>query len=109
MLGKCERDMQRQFEGRLSVYRSEPYFMEVTPLGIKKDFALGKLLEHLGHTREELMACGDGLNDIPMLAYAGLSVAMENAYPEVKRIAHVLTRSNDEDGVADAVEKYILQ
>lgn len=107
-LGPCETDMQKQFEGRLSVFRSEPYFLEITPPGVKKDMALGKLLEHLGCAREELMAVGDGLNDIPMLKFAGLAVAMENAYPEVKELADFVTLSNDEDGVAAAVEKFIL-
>ena len=54
------------------------------------------------------MACGDGMNDIPMLEYAGFAVAMENAYPEVKKYADFITLSNDEDGVAHAIDKFIL-
>ena len=54
------------------------------------------------------MACGDGLNDMPMLQYAGLGVAMANAQPEAKAAADAITLSNDEDGVAAAVERYLL-
>ena len=54
------------------------------------------------------MACGDGLNDIPMLQYAGLSVAMENAYEETKRAADYVVASNEDDGVAEAIRRFIL-
>ena len=55
-----------------------------------------------------MIAIGDGLNDIPMLKYAGLGIAMENAYEEVKKIANDITLSNEQDGVAYSIEKYIL-
>ncbi len=100
--------MERHFTGRLSVFLSEPYFMEITPLGVKKDSALQELLAHLGLQRENLMAIGDGLNDIPMLRCAGLAIAMENAYPETKAVADAITASNEEDGVAVAVERYLV-
>lgn len=100
--------MQNKFNGILNVFLSEPYFMEVTPLGIEKASSLGRLLEHLGYTRAELMAIGDGLNDIPMLKFAGLAVAMDNAYDETKQCADYVTASNNDDGVARAVERFIL-
>ena len=96
-------------KGKLNVFFSEPYFMEITPLGIEKASALATLSEMIGITREEIIACGDGLNDIPMLEYAGLSVAMANAYDETKRAADcVVPATNDEDGVAEAIRRYIL-
>ena len=58
--------------------------------------------------REDVIACGDGLNDLSMICYAGLGVAMANAQPEVKEAADAVTLSNDEDGVAEVIERYIL-
>ena len=66
------------------------------------------LLLHVGIRQSELIACGDGLNDISMLQYAGLGVAMKNAYPEVKEIADYIAPSNDENGVAQVIKKFIL-
>lgn len=96
------------FKGALNVFFSEPYFMEITPPGIEKSSALAALLKLLNIPREKLMACGDGLNDIPMLEYAGFSVAMGNAYDETKKYADFISSSNEEDGVAVAIEKFIL-
>ena len=67
---------QKRFEGVLNIFRSEPFFMEATPPGIEKGAALKWLLKTLGLRREQLMACGDGLNDMPMLRYAGLGVEL---------------------------------
>ena len=66
-----------------------------------KDRSLAALLEKLGLQREELIACGDGMNDISMIEYAGLGAAMEIAYPPVKEKADIIAPSNDEDGVAE--------
>ena len=66
-------------------------------------------LEKMGRTRENLMACGDGLNDRSMLAFAGTGVAMRNAEDAVKAVASDLTTAdNNHDGVAEAIEKFIL-
>ena len=70
--------------------------------------ALGVLADQLGFGLDELMACGDGLNDIPMLACAGLAVAMDNAYPETKAHADWIAPSNEEDGVAAAVDRFVF-
>lgn len=107
-LAPCARYARKYFGDRLNVFLSERYFLELTSPGISKSSGLEKLLAHLGETREALMACGDGLNDLDMLAYAGLGVAMANAYPEAKAVAKALTTSNDEDGVAQAVYRYLL-
>lgn len=82
--------------------------IEVNAKGVNKGTGLLKLGELLGINREEIMACGDGANDAEMVREAGLGVAMENAVEEVKAAADVLTCSNDEDGVARAIEKYVL-
>ena len=82
--------------------------MEVVPCGIEKANALDLLAEHIGLTGESVMAVGDGLNDLPMLRYAGMPVAMANACVEVKNEAQYITLSNDEDGVAKAVETLLM-
>lgn len=90
----------------LSFYRSEPYFLECMPLGIDKANSLKRLLEHLGYTREEMVTCGDGFNDLSMIRYGGLGVAMANAQPVIRQAADYITCSNDQDGVAAVANRF---
>lgn len=83
--------------------------IEVNAKGVNKGRGLLILGQLLGIRREEIMAVGDGSNDIAMLREAGLGVAMENATDEVKAAADVITLSNDQEGAAAAIEKYVLQ
>ena len=103
-----EKEIAAHFEGRLDVYRAEPHFLELMPKGINKSAGIVKIADYLGVKREEVMACGDANNDIPMLEYAGLSVAVANASDSAKAVSKFVSRSNDEDGVAYAVEKFVL-
>lgn len=82
--------------------------LEMNALGVHKGNGLLILGELLGITREEIMACGDGGNDLEMLKTVGFGVAMENATEEVKAAADYITCSNEEDGVAKAIEKFVL-
>lgn len=91
-----------------SVYRSEPYFLEIMPKGIDKAQSLERLLDSLGMSRDEMIACGDGYNDLSMIRYAGLGVAMENAVLPVRNAADYVTWSNNDDGIAHVVEKFML-
>ena len=84
----------------LTIVRSEPFFLEFMPQGVDKGAALARLLSITGHGRRELTAFGDSYNDASMLALAGTAVAMQNARPEIRAMAHAVTASNDEDGVA---------
>jgi Cof subfamily protein (haloacid dehalogenase superfamily) len=106
-LARLEQEMAARLSETNGVYRSEAFFLELVPKGIDKAASLEALLQKLGHTREELIACGDGYNDLSMIRYAGLGVAMANAKPEVREAADFVTLSNEEDGVAYAVEKFI--
>ena len=63
----------------------------------------------LGIKREEIMACGDGMNDYEMLSAVGFGVAMGNAMEPLKEIADYITETNDENGVAKAIEKFVLR
>lgn len=82
---------------------------EINAEGTDKGNALLRLGKHLGIRREEIMACGDSLNDMAMIKAVGLGVAMGNADPQVKEIADYVTVSNNEDGVAKAIEKFALE
>ena len=97
-----------KYHGVIDAFYSEDCFLEVVPYGVAKDNSLKELLAKLDITEDELIACGDGMNDIPMLKIAGLSAVMENAYPEVKKYADYIAPSNDDAGVADIIKRYIL-
>lgn len=103
-----EQHWEKRLAGTLDAFRSEPYFLEVVPCGVNKANTLGALLEHLGVTREEVIAVGDGVCDVTMLQLAGMGVAMGHSQDSVKVCADYVTTSNEEDGVALAVEKLIL-
>lgn len=84
-------------------------FLEITASNVNKGTALERLTAEVNLSAEDSIAFGDNLNDIPMLSWANTGVAMANALPEVKAIADRITGSNEEDGVADYLEKRILQ
>lgn len=93
---------------KYSVFKSSPFFLEFTNKEVDKGLGLKKLGEYLGIKKEEIIACGDAGNDLSMIKYAGLGVAMGNATQEVKEAADFITTSNDEDGVANVIEKFIM-
>ncbi len=97
-----------QMLGGESLLRTAPEFLEILPPGVSKGVALARLIEELHIPREQVMALGDAENDIEMLQAAGIGVAMGNAMPHVKAIADFITLTNDEDGVAAAIEKFAL-
>lgn len=101
--------LREKYGEALNLFFSETYFLEIVPPRIEKAASIEKVLRLLGGTREELIACGDGLNDITMIDYAGLGVAMENAQDILKERADYITDTNDNDGVAQVVEKFILE
>lgn len=103
-----EEHWKRRLNGALNVFCSEPYFLEVVPCGIDKANGLGVLLEQLEVKREEVIAIGDGVCDVTMLQLAGMGIAMGHSLDSVKACADYVTASNDEEGVAQAVEKVIL-
>lgn len=92
----------------VSVFRSESFFLEVNPQGIGKGEVLEKLLGQLGFTAKDLVAVGDGYNDVTMLQYASLGVAMGNAREPVKAAANFVTDTNDADGLAKVIENLLL-
>jgi Cof subfamily protein (haloacid dehalogenase superfamily) len=107
-LALCETAMRAALGDRASVVRSQPYYLDVTPAGTSKGVLLGELARRLGVPTEEVVTLGDMENDVSMFRNSGFSIAMGNAGPEVKAAASVVTRSNDEDGFAEAIERIVL-
>lgn len=98
-----------RFGTDLTVNTSRPHFLEIGHRLARKSCALKFLGEGLGITRQQMMAIGDGQNDIDMIEFAGIGVAMGNADGEVISIADFVTRSNSEDGVAYAIDELVLK
>ncbi|HWJ79818.1 MAG TPA: Cof-type HAD-IIB family hydrolase [Niallia sp.] len=107
-LQKVEALLQNELSTELSVMRSKPFFLEFTELGVTKGTSLSMLIDKLGIKREEVIAMGDSYNDVAMIEFAGLGVAMGNAPDDVKAISDYVTDTNNHDGVAKVVQKFIL-
>lgn len=103
-----EKKLQDKYGDIISVYRSEPFFIELMPKGVDKASSIDRMLSTVGLTRENTICCGDGFNDLTMIEYAGVGVAMANAQDKVKEKADYITKSNDEDGIVDVIDKFIL-
>ncbi|MBR3646649.1 MAG: HAD family phosphatase [Lachnospiraceae bacterium] len=103
-----EKELVELFSDKASIYRSEPFFIEVMPKGGDKAASLDRLVNILGMDKEDTICCGDGFNDLSMIKYAGVGVAMANAQEVVKTEADYVTLSNDEDGLIPVIEKFIL-
>ena len=98
----------RRLNGTVEAHRSENYFLEILPYGVDKDGALSVLLDHLNISPQSVAAFGDGVRDVGLLQLAGLGIAMGNALPSVRACADYVTKSCDEDGVAEAIEQFVL-
>ncbi len=101
-----EKELQEKYGNMASIYRSEPYFIEIMPSDVDKASSLDKMLPAIGVKRENTVCCGDGFNDISMIRYAGVGVAMGNAQQAVKESADYITATNDEDGLVQVIEKF---
>ena len=99
--------LKEKYHSLLNIYRSEPYFLEIMPQNIDKAYSLQKLLSSIGLTADSMICCGDGYNDVSMIEYAGLGVAMENAQPIVKDTADFITKSNDDDGILYVINQFL--
>ena len=103
-----ERQKLRPFAPDLNVARWHPAFLDILPEGGGKDVGMQVLMDHLGIAREEVMAFGDGANDLPMLRHAGIGVVMGSATDEVKALGDYVTDSADGDGIANALAHFGL-
>jgi hydroxymethylpyrimidine pyrophosphatase-like HAD family hydrolase len=96
-------------ERATTTYSMEGGLLEIAAPGISKAFALEKVAAERGITAAEAVAFGDMPNDIPMLSWAGLGVAVANAHEETKAVADEVTASNDDDGVAIVIERVLSE
>jgi Cof subfamily protein (haloacid dehalogenase superfamily) len=107
-LARTEAELQELLGSTASAKRSQLYYIDVTNPVADKGYAARSIARHFGVPIEEVAVLGDMANDLPMFAVAGLAIAMGNALPPVQEQAHFVTASNEEDGVAKAIETIIL-
>jgi Cof subfamily protein (haloacid dehalogenase superfamily) len=108
LLARCERDMQGALGEQASVSRSQPFYLDVTHPMANKGVAVERLAALMGVPLAEIAVIGDNHNDVGMFAQGGFSIAMGNAVPDVQAKAKAVTGSNDHEGFAEAVHRYIL-
>ncbi len=100
-----QREVAARLHGVADVYLSEAYFLEVVRRGVDKADSLARLLERLQLTHHDLIAAGDGHNDIGMIRLASVGIAMGNAHPDVRRMADIIAPPADQDGLARVLEE----
>ena len=103
---RAEEELANLVGNRMDVFRSAPFFLELVPKGIDKAQSLLRLLAKVNLIPSDMIAFGDGYNDLSMLRLAGMGVAMANAAPEVRAEADYITLSNEEDGIAAALQHF---
>ncbi|GGB55106.1 HAD-IIB family hydrolase [Virgibacillus dakarensis] len=96
------------YHKELELSNSTPTNIEVNPIGVNKATALRSVCEWIGTTMNNVMAVGDSLNDIKMIQQGGIGIAMGNAQDAVKKAADFVTDTNNQDGVAKAIERFVL-
>ncbi len=107
-LAELEAQTQQALKGRATVARSQTYYLDVTAPDANKGHGVTELAKALGVPLEQTAVVGDGQNDVFMFKVAGLSIAVDNASDEVKQAADHVTASNVDDGVAKAIDRYVL-
>jgi len=102
-----QKEIGEYLSDNVNFHPSRPYFMEFVDKNASKAIAMEKIGEYYGIRQSEMIAVGDGYNDLSMIEYAGLGVAMANSPDEVKQKADYITLSNEEDGVAHVIHKFL--
>lgn len=122
LVARCEADTQQEFSEHVSCQsgessgggeevsaaRSQPYYLDVTNPHANKGFVVKRLSQMLGIPSNEIATIGDMPNDVPMFKRSGVSIAMGNASPDVQRSAQYVTTDYENEGFANAVERYVL-
>ena len=108
LMAHSDTELRRRVGPFVSASRSQPHYIDFTHRDANKGMVVRMAAHYFGISTSQIAVIGDGLNDILMFANAGLSIAMGNAIPEIQRIARYLTKSNEEDGFANAVDQIIL-
>lgn len=108
LLARCEALLQQRLGNLASARRSQAYYLDVTPQIATKGYAVKRIASFLDIPLIQVAVIGDAANDMPMFAVAGMTIAMGNAIDDLKRIANFTTESNENDGFAVAMERYVL-
>ncbi len=98
----------KEIQNDFDIVRSSSFYIEVIPKGVNKSMGLQKIAEYYNISPNEIMALGDQENDVEMISYAKYGIAMENAIDKVKEVAYDVTLKNTENGVAHAINKYVI-
>lgn len=106
-LNEFETFIPQEWRDEFYVVRSQKYLVEVLTKGVNKAFGLEKLAQKLNIQPSEIAAIGDAANDVEMLEYAGLAIAMGNASEEVKAVSDIVTDTNENNGVIKAIDQLI--
>ncbi len=109
VLDKAIAKLPKEVGEKYNLAKSTPYFFEIINKESNKGLGLKALADYLNVDKDEIIAVGDAGNDLDMIEFAGLGVAMENGHSNVKEAANYITKSNNEDGVAEVVKKFILK
>lgn len=108
ILDKITAEIPKELFEEYNVIRSVDFMLEFMKNGCNKATGVEKLAQYLGISKEEIIAIGDASNDKEMIEYAGLGVAMGNSKDDIKMLADFITKSNEEDGVAYVIDKFII-
>lgn len=108
-IARCETDVQRDCGDHVSAARSQPYYLDVTHPDANKGHVVAVLSQVLSVPPEQIVTIGDMPNDVLMFRKSGVSIAMGNASREVQAQAKFVTTSNEEEGFANAIERFILR
>lgn len=110
--GRIERvthEIEQRFGGRIRAQQNTGYSVDLTPPEVNKALGISKLADYLGVRQDEVMAMGDGDNDLSMIRWAGTGVAMKNGIDEAKALSDYVAPDNDDDGVGRAIEELVLR
>ena len=107
-VARCEQEVLARCGEQVAASRSQPYFLDVTHVSVNKGLAVCAIADMLNVPLAHVATIGDGPNDVAMFKQSGFSIAMGNATPEIQSAAQVVTVSNQNDGFAEAMERYVL-
>ncbi|MCC7146132.1 MAG: HAD family phosphatase [Phycisphaeraceae bacterium] len=108
-LGRLQMLLADKSAAKVTMAFTHQHLLQIMAAGVDKAAALAKVAEHYGIARDRVMAIGDAPNDVPMLLWAGLAVAMGNAWDDARRAAHFVAPDNNADGVAAALRRHVLE
>jgi len=106
---RIKKQIELLLKDQLKFLPSEPHILQMVNSGVGKGTALMQIADHLRIDPEHVIAMGDGLNDLEMIQWAGMGIAMGNAHKSIKEAAHFVGPSNQDDGVAIILAKYVLR